>query len=252
MVKVHRTSWVGATASLATVIALAGCDSLGPVVEYRPDPLVYVVLNQRVAALGRDPDQRAFLLTLGSPAVSEYRVAQRFEMRAVRDGSRFVWQDLGRRGLASVDGYGTDLGFANYALKDGATAPDRGALDLVSGEEYTLHLDTDGVAIGGQVRIPAAFELTILDGPPRVVMWKQVSGAAMYNVTILGATAGWYQADTVVVMPALKAGGADIVVNAIDPNLWRFISDSTAARSGIDAGYGVFGAISTARLHVDP
>ena len=236
---------------LGTAVGAVACGGDGAIVPARPDPFLYLVLNQRAG--GPDPalDQRALLLTVGSPAVSDYRVAERFEMHRARDRVMFAWRDLGRRGQAPVDAANAALLNGNYGLPDAATDGGLGALDIRPGERYDLTVETGGVTIRGSVTVPAAFTLTLeRRGTDRVLTWPHVDGADSYSVEIGGVTAAKVQTDTAFTLAPVPAAGAEASVKALDANLSRYVADKRAARAGIDAGYGVFGAISVATLHV--
>src|SRR5688572_4281081 len=106
-------------------------------------------------------DQRALLLTVGSPTSSNYLVAQQFEMRRVSDGAVFTWVDMGQRGKAPVDPANAALHNGNYALPDSAAGTSLGAFDIQPNEAYELEILVDGQTIQGLVSVPASFALTI-------------------------------------------------------------------------------------------
>lgn len=231
------------------IAAVLGCNSV-PIVLPRSDPFLYLVLHQRTFV---SPQQRALLLTVGSPTNSDYRLADMFEMRRRSDGAPFVWRDLGQRGQAPVDASNASLTDGNYGLMDSASAGSLGATDIGFGTGYDLMIRTGGVTINGTVTVPAAFGLVLQsDGAKRVVCWPRVNGALSYSVEIGGVTAPHFQDDTLIEMPALPSVGADVVVKALDTNLTRYVRDGRTIRAGIDAGYGVVGALSIASLHVLP
>lgn len=236
----------------AIFVAMAGTTGCGgdAIVAPRPDPFLYVVLNQRTFVA--DP-QRAFLLTVGSPATSDYRVAEQFEMRRVTDGAVFVWQDKGQRGLAPVRADGASLFDGNYALPDYASGTSLGARDIQAGDGFNLTVRTGGVTIRGSVTVPSPFALTLeSQGSARVVKWPRVADAGGYSVEVGGITAPAFQTDTAFTLPPLRGSIREVRVKALDQNLSRYLSDTQVRRAGIDAGYGVFGAVTVATLSVPP
>ena len=238
----------------AWVLALlaSGCASDDLLIPPRPEPLIYLVLNQR--AFGPSPavDQRALLLSVGSPLASDYRRADLFELRRVSDGALFVFRDLGQTGRAPVDAQNALLFFGNYALPDGRVGGSMGALDLQPGDSLELTLETMGVSIKGAVRIPPAFALTLETSDDRQrVHWPSVPGVRGYSVEVRGRAAV-FQTDTAFVVPSLPSSGADIIVRAMDANLGEYVFNERSSRSGIDGGFGVIGAIMTATVHVSP
>lgn len=251
---VMRTK-TGARLALTVALLSGACAWDEPLVPASEEPFVYLVLNLRPVSRydsSWEPRQLALLLTVGSPLEAmEYRSAQRFEMRRASDGARFDWRAYPI--LESTTGLEEkfDLGYANYYLPDSATVAGLGAADLRSGETYELEIETEGVVIRGRVMIPAAFNATVevRDGK-RIVSWPHVAGAGGY---IVGAYpySREAQRDTFYVVPADSPPG-HLGIVAVDPNLYRFMTDENLGRSGIDAGFGVIGAISSTSVQLPP
>lgn len=234
-------------ALLACAVGVAACEVGEAVVPRSEEPLLYLVLGQRTTA-GPAQGQYAFLLTAGTALESEYRAAQAFEMTRRSDGARFAWQALPKSGRAPVDASGGALLDANYYLPDVGGPDGAGALEMRPGETYDLRIETHGVVIQGAVTVPDSFEVRV-DG--RTVAWPRVRGAAGYSVEVRGRTAPAVQADTQLVLPSGTSPGALVVVKALDPQLHAYQLDPQAERSGIDRGYGVFGALTTASIRAD-
>lgn len=238
--------------TLVAALFTAACASEEPLVPASDAPFLYLVLNERVPA---DYDslhgrRLAPLLTVASPLEPmPYRTAQRFEMRRASDGRRFDW----RAYAGLVENPGTeesiDVGYGNYHRPDSATAAGLGAADLRPGETYALETETEGVVIRGAATIPAEFAATVevRDGR-RIVTWPRVPGAGGY---LVGACPYPLepQRDAVYAVPRDAAAGPPFIT-AVDANLYRFRTDEDAGRAGIDAGYGVFGAISVASVEL--
>ncbi len=247
----------GKLRGLALVLALlsGACASDDPLVPASDEPFLYLVLNQRTSLAYYDslssPRQLALLLTVASPLEPmPYRTARRFEMRRASDRRLFDWRvypDL-------VDNPGTegsiDLIYGNYHLPDSATAAGLGTADLRPGESYELEIETEGVVIRGQATIPAAFtaSVEVRDGR-RIVTWPRVPGAGGYLVEAYPYPRE-PQRDTVYAVPADVPAGP-MSITAVDPNFYRFLTDEDAGRAGIDAGFGVFGALTPASAPIE-
>jgi hypothetical protein len=230
---------------------LVGCGAEGLVVASRSDPFIYVVLNQRAGGASQSIDQRALLLTVGSPTYSEYLTATRFEMTRSNDAARFVWRHLGQTGRAPVDATNASLLSGNYALPDARVGSSLGATDMVPGDSFDLVMAIDATTITGAALIPEAPVpvVTVQDGRS-VIAWPPAPGAAAYSVEVSGLTAPIVQEDTSFVLPAATTAASDIIVISLDRNLAAYVQDSSRSRSGISAGYGVFGAISRAVIRI--
>lgn len=237
------------SARLVLVLALlsGACSWDAPLVPDSDEPFLYVVLNQRsISHYGsiEKLHQLALLLTAGSPVEPmEYRSAERFEMWRTSDGRRFDWRAFPNASVSPGTGQSVEIHMANYYLPDSTTAAGLGAADLRWGETYELKIETEGVVVRGRVTIPAAFtaKVEVRDGQ-RIVTWPRVAGAAGYSVGAYPYSRQ-LQRDTFYVVPA-DAPPGPMSITAVDPNLYQYLIDENLARSGIDAGYGVFGAIS--------
>jgi hypothetical protein len=234
---------------IVTGALLAGCRGDEVQVPNSEEPFLYLVLNQRMPSerTGR-VGQFAFLFTSGSPAEpARFRCAERFRMRRVSDGAEFGWRSIFCTG--ETGGYpGVSFNDANYFLPDTATAQGLGAQSLRPGEAYEIQIETGGRVLRGRAGIPAPFTVSLTghDGR-RVLAWPRVAGAAGYQIKLPNDELVT-QADTSYTLPSEASGGSRIEVRALDANLWEYANNPRVARAGIDTGYGLFGAISTARL----
>jgi hypothetical protein len=195
-------------------------------------------------------EQYAVLLTTGSPLLAECRSAERFEMRRVRDGAPFAWMPYANcRRVTAGEGVGA-WDTANFFLLETAPGDSLGASDLEPGEWYEIEIETQGRLIRGRTIIPAEFSLTVevRDGR-RYLTWPRVTGAAGYKVTFIDrdGSEDWIQTDT---LHAIPAGARQAVVTAFDANLFEYARDDQSGRAGIDAGFGVFGAMKTEEISV--
>lgn len=231
---------------VAGLAALNGAACDGGLVEVpaRTDPVLYLVMGQRVMSerTGQQ-EQGALLVAAGSPvAPPVYLTADRFEMWRVRDGAPVGWEALGLEGQAGLSATDLSLGTPNYVLPDRATAPALGALDLAPGDSLDLRIEIDGTMLRGGVRLPAPPdpELSRVAGADAVV-WAPAAGATGYIIMSSDGHSRM-QPDTVWYpdSPPLEW----IHVIAVEPNAWRYFSDPSSARAGIDAGFGVFGAMA--------
>lgn len=240
-------------ASLALLAGalLVGCRGDEVLIPNSQEPFLHLVLNQRTASerIGRS-GQFAFLLTSGSPAEpAHFRCAERFAMWGGGDAAQFRWRSLDCSG--EVGGFpAVSFNDANYYLPDPTTAEGLGAEAIQPGQMYELLIETAGRTIRGSVRVPASFtaSLSERDGR-RVVTWPKVSGAAGYQIRLPDERLVLQQ-DTVYTVPDEVGKGERIEIRALDPNLWRYLTEDQVQRSGIDAGFGIFGAITTARLTI--
>lgn len=213
------------------------------------DPFLYLVLNEPTRDRenpGSGLRQHALLLTTGSPSDPvAFRSARRFVMRRVPDGRTFAWTALGVEGeQGSFPSASLDR--PNWVLPAAGPAGQLGARDLVVGQSYEIEIDTEGKTVTGRVTIPDAFSVrVVVSGGDSTLVWPKVSGAAGYRVDSGGGPAR-LQTDTTFVLPA-GAGAADVVVRALDPNLFGYTADASASRGGVGGGYGVFGASTLGR-----
>lgn len=240
-------------AAVLVAAALASaCSGDAIVVPVSEEPFLYLVLNERSvdrSSPAGHVGQHALLLTSGSPAQpAHYRRAERFEMRRASDGAAFAWQvrpltgDVGSFPSVSLD-------HPNLSLP-AAAPPALGADDIVPGETYELRVETGGRVIQGRVTVPARFAATVAERDGRrVAVWPRVPGAAGYRITP-GDGPLRIQADTAFPVPDGLPGGSALRIDALDPGLFTYLTDDRTGRAGIDAGYGVFGALTSATLRL--
>jgi hypothetical protein len=220
------------------------------------EPLLYLILSAEPQATS-DTLLSAMLLTAGSPLRSEYRTATQFVMRRTSDGRPFAWHARERRGAAPFDFRGGfAAGAGNYVLADTAEVEGLGRRDLTPGDTYVLSITTGAHTISGRVVMPGHPTPRVVqrDGQ-RMIVWAAVAGAAGYIIqadTDRG-TFGKVITDTTYALredrdPESIPPNPRFRLTALDSNVARFVSDARAKRAGIDAGYGVFGAVSVAEL----
>lgn len=228
---------------LATVPA---CDGDPVTVPTTRGPFLYMILGQRIASpLGPDgPNQYALLLTIGGPTEPVFfRDAERFEMRRSDDGAPFAWRSLEQQGtLGDLTG-GVRLIYPSHHLPDAPEAGALGADSLLAGGGYEITIETEGVVITGAVRLPGEIDIRLSDDG-RSVAWDPVEGAAGYRV-IDDRPA--YITDTHY-FPADDQSRRLLRVQALEENAWRYFTDERMTRSGIDAGRGVFGGMTSDTL----
>ncbi|HET7585599.1 MAG TPA: hypothetical protein VFK13_11865 [Gemmatimonadaceae bacterium] len=244
-------------------LGLAACGQDLPTLPFNPDPLVYLALSP-----APDPSRpmHALLATMGTPVHSEYRDAELFEMKRASDGAMFAWRTLPVSGTVPISFLGTlaDSIPANFVLDDEHDPGLLGRGDIVPGKTYTLDITTDGVTIHGETTVPAQVVPAIdTAAGDTVVHWGAAAGAAGYEVTgSVPAGIGVSEifaitTDTIVTIHApFILGGATVPpdavetirVVALDANLFRYVSDQTVTRAGIDAGFGAFGSFTEALL----
>ncbi|MGH7720183.1 MAG: hypothetical protein ACREON_15245 [Gemmatimonadaceae bacterium] len=190
----------------------------------------------------------ALLVTAGSPIASEYRTAERFEMRRLADGALFAWRALPVSGVAPIGFDGTEPGelVANFALGARGGSGTLGREDVRPGETYLLEIETLGRSIRGRVTVPGEImPVSTLHRSQRAIVWSPVAGAVGHVITDGGR--GTVTLDTTYFPD--EAGSSDsprvVRVRAVESNLWTYLSAPSAKQSGIDSGFGVFGAFSS-------
>lgn len=237
--------------TLPLALAIASCAGDEITIPVTDEPFLYLVLGETTTVF-YDPTeiqrgQHALLLTSGSAVeTARFRFADVFRMHREGGDSAFAWAqnqvpypDVGSFPHVADDEW-------NYYLPDDGSP--LGAGDLRAGDTYELYIETEGDVVRGRVTIPGSFELTVdSEGGRRVAIWPNVPGAAGYRVHI-GADRVRFQTDTVFVLGTNEADLVSVVVDALDPNAWGYATDPQAARAGIDGGFGLFGAITTASV----
>jgi hypothetical protein len=247
---VRRAS--GAALSLALALALAGCEGAGAVVATSDEPFLYVALTPPSPAR-IEPGVHGLLLTVGSPVAATYRHAERFELRRSGDGEAFGWTHLGRTGERPRGAQTAQLREGNYFLPDTVGDGLLSARDIRPGERYDLYVETGGATIRGSVVVPDSFVIRYeVVGGERTIRWDPVPGAAAYIVWVQPYVAPTLQEANHFVLPDRTTAEFRATVHAVDPALYRYLADDRARRSGIDRGYGAFGAFTTATLTYTP
>lgn len=248
MVRRHSSAGRRAVAAALGLVALtAGCRADDIVVPESDEPFLFLVLNWRTLS-NYDLEtfsQHALLVTAGSPGeLPRYRSAQRFEMRRASDGALFDWRAHTRlypEAGGSIDFI--ELNWANYYLPETSSGNGLAYEDLEPGETYELEIETEGVVLRGRATIPESFTVSVVvQGGHRIAVRPRVRGAGGYIVGV-DTHGDEPQADTTYLIPANVPAGARLEVRAVDENLYRYLSDDRVGRSGIDHGYGVFGAV---------
>lgn len=237
----------------AMALILGSCGPSELTVPTSDEPFLHLVIAPDLRfSWGPDAEQGqyAVLLTTGSPLAADCRTAERFEMRRAHDGAPFAWQGYGNCiQVRAGEGVGA-WNNANYYLPESAPGDSLGASDLEPGEWYEIEIETQGRLIRGRTIIPAGFSLTVevRDGR-RYLTWPRVTGAAGYKVTFIDrdGSENWIQTDT---LHAIPAGARQAYVTAYDANLFEYARDDQSGRAGIDAGFGVFGAMKTEEISV--
>lgn len=252
MVRRHSSAVPRAVAIMCGLLLLtAGCGTDDVIAPESDEPFLFLVLNWRTLS-NYDLEtfsQHALLVTAGSPSEHpRYRSAQRFEMRRASDGAPFDWRahtGLDPEAAGSIDFI--ELNWANYYLPEESSGNGLAYGDLEPGETYELEIETEGVTLRGRATMPESFTVSVLvqDGR-RIAVWPRVRGAGGYIVGVEGEL----QADTSYVIPADVPAAARLEVRAVDENLYRYLADERVGRSGIDRGYGVFGAVVFASVTV--
>lgn len=233
---------VTALTALAGLVALAtGCAGDLDIPEIG-EPYFYLVLQPGKVWSSTDPGAHfALAFTIVTPGDLRCRAVDGLDMRRASDDTPFDWTT----GACTAILGPSIPSDACCTLPVSSTDPTAlGAGELAYGETYDLVVQTEGVTIQGSTRIPAAFQVRVMDDGAggRLLVWPRVEGAAGYEVDLGTDPIRQSYQDTTYVLPAGTHGIAK--VRALDANLWTFIANSTATRAGLDTGLGVFGAVS--------
>lgn len=240
---VRRAAVVGISIVLLSVPGCGGDDIVFPRNER---PFIYLVLNQTTGATG-EPVQTALLLTMVRADSAEYRTADVFRMRRTSDGAAFDWRNEPLFGGVEFD-RGSDLRLSegNYVLSDTATDRGLGFEELEPGGTYDLRVETEGEVIRGRVTVPDTFSISLVErGDDLLAVWPDVRGAAGFSVTAVGddLQEPVFQTDTTF---RIRPGTRSLTVRAADPHAFRYATDESTRRSGVEGALGVFGAVQTA------
>lgn len=238
---------------LALAIALLACAGEGPFTVHAEEPMLVLILSPDSQS-AITSQLRALLTTTGTPFEVEFRSAERFEMRRASDGAVFDWQET-----AVPAGQFTPSA-GNFVLAESASTRGLGRVDLRAGERYTLDVLTVGRSIVGETSIPMRPRPQLVersDGT-RMVEWPRdarVGGYAVFAETDDGperVTKDTFYVLREDVRRGLLPPSPKVRITAMDPNWYRYLSDSTARVAGIEGARGVFGAKSTAEIDVPP
>lgn len=234
------------------MVLATACGGETVVVPFRTEPLVYLVLNQPSFSSDPQYQQRALLLTAGSPAAAEYRVADTFAMTRQSDGLQFSWTDMGQRGRLPGDVMNAALLTGNYGLADAPSTGTGGSSDINAGDTFSLAVQTGGATVTGTTTVPPTFIIAVtIVGGQRVAHWPRHLPGQMFSVELHGEAAPRIQAETLYAVPRLTES-TSLTVTAMDANLSAYVADKKATSSGVTGAFGVFGAITRASLQLAP
>lgn len=232
---------------VAAALLLAACDGDPVTVPTEQTPFLYLVLgepsiNQHAPFDGPRIRQHAMLLGLGSPAENaRYLTAQSFVMLEQGTLSRFGWEHTGIPWDEVGSFPGVSFRDPNYQLAPQA-ADGRGAAELRPGTTYSLRITTPLGTIIGETSTPGPIQGRIIESEPTdLVAWAPVAGAMGYRVV---AGDMYLVSDTAFRLPPDLDDDLAVWVEALDPNVWSYLTDDALPRAGIEGGNGVFGAIT--------
>ena len=246
---------------LSLMLGIA-CNASDSLIVRTAEPVIMVIvspLDSLTTNAFYDTRMTALVATSGVPTNVEYRTAETFEMTRGHDGARFVFVPIAPPPLRPGTGLIPENG--NYALPESAVvAGTFGRRVIRAGERFRLRIVTAGREITGETTVPLA-PRPVLVSPPtaaeRRVAWSPVPGVSLYFVAgaRLGPTGTTTDTTALIDEDANVSTGARdgiirVRVTALDANFTRFLRDSTLAASGVQGGYGVFGAASSGELRV--
>lgn len=251
MTRCSRTRWV-LFAFLAAHATSCGGELTAPDEEV---VFVQVVLGARTE--GAPSLQPGYVLAAGVADSGRYLTPESFAMFRVADGAPLAWRHRGLTGPVRFNPrseLGLEEGVPNFVLPNEATGTDSlGFRDLRHGAAYRLSVVARGRQIDGMVSVPDSFTVrAVVKEGVQHVAWPSVTGAGGYEVFIPreSATApsfGTLQQDTLSRVGTVPPG-TEVIVHALSPALFRYMTDRSVRRGGISAGYGVLGAYSSAAV----
>jgi hypothetical protein len=229
------------TCAALSGLTLAGCLQDPPTVPERKEPMLYMVLHQLSAG---DSGLHALLTRTGSPILSEFIQASRFEMRRGSDGALFDWRFRPQPAGSGVGLHPTPLTLsANYFLPMTGNGGRLGGQFLRNGQRYVLTVETSSGTIQGSTSIPGSFNITY--DSDSAVRWSRAEGAAGYQV-VEGAYR-LLQLDTVYRPGRFIGVSVPIRVIALDSNLFRYLRGTEQTAAGITGGFGILGGATEGR-----
>lgn len=236
---------------IAAAVLLTSCDSPLVAPPAADDAFVYIILGQGIPQpRERTFGQHAFLLkseSLVEPPT--FLEAERFEMRRVADGALYAWESYGYVGV-STDVYALSYSDANYHLPDTLTSAGLGADSIRPGESYSLEIAYPGGLIAGSVTMPDTFSVSISRHNDQTVATWSARGAPGFRVRVPGHDPVLVSDTTHIVPPDASTSDEEIIVEALDQNLWRYLTDGQTARAGLTGAVGLFGGLTTATVRL--
>lgn len=129
------------------------------------------------------------------------------------------------------------------------------SLPIGAGETVRLRVTREEQTVTGTVEVPGAFQGAV---DSMTVHWRPSAGAQEYTLRVrryknVGGVAWAYTTtttDTMATIPDVRRYGEDfqqgphdIIITAVDSNYVSY-KDEEARRSGIEGGFGIFGAVT--------
>jgi hypothetical protein len=204
------------------------------------------------------PDSAAYAIwaTSGSPASSDYRSADVFELTRRTDGAAFQWNARVPPGSLRLETGGAALAaVGNYQMPWLPTGGKLGRRDLTPGV-YDLRVVGDGDTIRVSVELPPVPLIrTSLEPSGKLRFdWPRGSGYFILYaptdarpITATRDTTYVLQEDLVTVLPIERV----FRLAAVDSNYYRFATDSSAASVNVGDALGLVGAFADVTLSVD-
>lgn len=228
---------------------------------------VYLIVTRDVP----DPDEtnpvpdstlRGLVVTLGSPFAAEYREIGSASMTRRSDGASFDLLVDARTGSVTVANRFIRLdSIGNLALSWDAGPGGLGRQSIQTGDIIDLEIVTGDQTIVGSSVVPAppAIQVSTVNGST-TMSWPRpaAGGSFVLRVDTDGRPgARILTTDTSYVIrrdrPMSEIPDPAIFeVTALDAHASRYLRDSTVVRSGLSAGFGVFGSSSRRRVTIPP
>ncbi len=228
---------------------------------------VYLVVTRDVpdpAETSPVPDStlRGLVVTLGTPFAATYREIGSATLTRRSDGASFNLLVEARAGNVTVANRFIRLdSTGNLALSWAAGPGGLGRQSIQGGEIFDLEVVTGDQTILGSsvVPVPPAIQVSTADGTTRMSWPRATAGGAFVLRVDTDGLPGTriLTTDTVYVIrrdraPSDVPDPAIFEVTALDAHASSYLRDSTVVRSGLSAGFGVFGASARARLVIPP
>lgn len=246
--------------------ALLGCAGRDPL-QSSQGVGVYLIVTRDVPDADEtnpvpDSTLRGLVVTLGSPFAAVYREIGSASMTRRSDGASFDLLVDARTGSVTVANRFIRLdSIGNLALSWAAGPGGLGRQSIQAGDIVDLEVATGDQTIIGSSIVPGtpAIQMSTVNGSTTMSWPRPAAGGSFMLRVDTDGRAGTriMTTDTSYVIRRDRPlsdvpDPAVFEVTALDANASRYLRDSTVVRSGLSAGFGVFGSSSRGRVTIPP